>query len=103
MNPLTSSLAPSRLAWKAMLYRRRSRPGSLRPVEPKGVIPDKEVIAYCRIDERSSHTWFVLRHPPRLPERPQLRRFLDGVGQPRADAEREALTRPASEFPVRPH
>lgn len=26
----------------------------------KGVTPDKEVIAYCRIGERSSHTWFVL-------------------------------------------
>src|SRR5439155_215243 len=29
--------------------------------EPKGVTPDKEVIAYCRIGERSSHTWFVLK------------------------------------------
>ena len=28
--------------------------------EPKGVTPDKDVIAYCRIGERSSHTWFVL-------------------------------------------
>lgn len=26
----------------------------------KGVTPDREVIAYCRIGERSSHTWFVL-------------------------------------------
>lgn len=26
-----------------------------------GVTGDKEVIAYCRIGERSSHTWFVLR------------------------------------------
>lgn len=25
------------------------------------VTPDKEVIAYCRIGERSSHTWFVLK------------------------------------------
>jgi thiosulfate/3-mercaptopyruvate sulfurtransferase len=25
-----------------------------------GVSPDKDVIAYCRIGERSSHTWFVL-------------------------------------------
>ncbi|KRW92026.1 thiosulfate sulfurtransferase [Alicyclobacillus tengchongensis] len=29
--------------------------------ESVGVTPDKEVIAYCRIGERSSHTWFVLR------------------------------------------
>ncbi len=27
----------------------------------KGVTPDKDVIAYCRIGERSSHSWFVLR------------------------------------------
>ena len=30
--------------------------------EPKGVTPDKEVIAYCRIAERSSHSWFVLKY-----------------------------------------
>lgn len=28
----------------------------------QGVTPDKEVIAYCRIGERSSHTWFVLNY-----------------------------------------
>jgi thiosulfate/3-mercaptopyruvate sulfurtransferase len=27
-----------------------------------GLRPDDEVIAYCRIGERSSHTWFVLTH-----------------------------------------
>jgi thiosulfate/3-mercaptopyruvate sulfurtransferase len=27
----------------------------------KGVTPDKEITAYCRIGERSAHTWFVLR------------------------------------------
>jgi thiosulfate/3-mercaptopyruvate sulfurtransferase len=26
------------------------------------VTPDKDVVAYCRIGERSSHTWFVLTH-----------------------------------------
>ena len=29
--------------------------------EAKGVTADKEVRAYCRIGERSAHTWFVLR------------------------------------------
>jgi thiosulfate/3-mercaptopyruvate sulfurtransferase len=29
--------------------------------EEKGVTADKAVIAYCRIGERSAHTWFVLR------------------------------------------
>ncbi|HEY3334239.1 MAG TPA: sulfurtransferase [Candidatus Limnocylindrales bacterium] len=27
----------------------------------KGVTADKDVVAYCRIGERSSHSWFVLR------------------------------------------
>jgi thiosulfate/3-mercaptopyruvate sulfurtransferase len=30
--------------------------------EGKGVTPDKDVIAYCRIGERSSHSWFALKH-----------------------------------------
>ncbi len=28
----------------------------------KGVTGDKNVIAYCRIGERSAHTWFVLKY-----------------------------------------
>lgn len=28
----------------------------------EGVVPDKDIIAYCRIGERSSHTWFVLTY-----------------------------------------
>ena len=31
-------------------------------LEEQGLKPDYEVIAYCRIGERSSHTWFVLRN-----------------------------------------
>jgi thiosulfate/3-mercaptopyruvate sulfurtransferase len=30
--------------------------------EGKNVTPEKDVIAYCRIAERSSHTWFVLKY-----------------------------------------
>jgi thiosulfate/3-mercaptopyruvate sulfurtransferase len=30
--------------------------------EPKGVTSDKDVICYCRIGERSSHSWFVLKY-----------------------------------------
>lgn len=43
--------------------------GTFKPAEElqqlygtKGVTKDKEVIAYCRIGERSSHTWFALKH-----------------------------------------
>ncbi len=28
----------------------------------QGITPDKDIIAYCRIGERSSHTWFVLTY-----------------------------------------
>jgi thiosulfate/3-mercaptopyruvate sulfurtransferase len=31
-------------------------------VAQRGVDPDKDTIAYCRIGERSSHTWFVLKY-----------------------------------------
>ncbi|MCU0499368.1 MAG: sulfurtransferase [Anaerolineae bacterium] len=31
-------------------------------LEEKGLKPDDEIIAYCRIGERSSHTWFVLKY-----------------------------------------
>ncbi|GAA5112395.1 sulfurtransferase [Pseudonocardia adelaidensis] len=30
--------------------------------QEQGLSPDDDVIAYCRIGERSSHTWFVLTH-----------------------------------------
>ncbi|HJT86171.1 MAG TPA: sulfurtransferase [Nitrososphaeraceae archaeon] len=30
--------------------------------EKKGVTKDKDIITYCRIGERSSHTWFVLKY-----------------------------------------
>lgn len=30
--------------------------------EGKGISGDKEIVAYCRIGERSSHTWFVLTY-----------------------------------------
>jgi thiosulfate/3-mercaptopyruvate sulfurtransferase len=30
--------------------------------EGKGITSEKDVIAYCRIGERSSHTWFVLHY-----------------------------------------
>ena len=43
--------------------------GTFKPVdelnkiyEDKGVTPDKDIIAYCRIGERSSHSWFVLKY-----------------------------------------
>jgi thiosulfate/3-mercaptopyruvate sulfurtransferase len=38
-------------------------PEELRRIyQEQGITPDKEVIAYCRIGERSAHTWFVLKY-----------------------------------------
>ncbi|MGH7697809.1 MAG: sulfurtransferase [Candidatus Dormibacteria bacterium] len=34
----------------------------------EGITPDKEIVAYCRIGERSAHTWFVLRELLGYPE-----------------------------------
>jgi thiosulfate/3-mercaptopyruvate sulfurtransferase len=34
----------------------------------KGITADREVIAYCRIGERSAHTWFVLKELLGYPE-----------------------------------
>jgi thiosulfate/3-mercaptopyruvate sulfurtransferase len=44
--------------------------GTFKPIEElqkiylqeRGVDPNKDTIAYCRIGERSSHTWFVLKY-----------------------------------------
>ncbi|HXE72461.1 MAG TPA: sulfurtransferase [Candidatus Nitrosotenuis sp.] len=40
--------------------------------QSRGVTPDKDVIAYCRIGERSSHTWVVLRY---LLDYPRVRNY----------------------------
>ncbi len=61
-------------------HRLRLRPlGPLKPAnelrahyEPKGVTPDHKVITYCRIGERSSHTWFV---PKYLLDYPDVRNY----------------------------
>jgi thiosulfate/3-mercaptopyruvate sulfurtransferase len=41
--------------------------GTFKPIaelralyEGQGITPDRDVVSYCRIGERSSHTWFVL-------------------------------------------
>ena len=41
----------------------QERRGADRALRRAGVTPDTDVIAYCRIGERSSHTWFVLTDP----------------------------------------
>ena len=58
--------------------------------EAKGITPDKDVIAYCRIGERSSPHLVRAPRAARLRAGPQLRRLLDRVRQPHRRADREA-------------
>ena len=55
----------------------------------KGVTADKDIIAYCRIGERSSHTLVRAPRAARLSEGPQLRRLVDRVGLDGQHADRE--------------
>ena len=56
----------SNVPWK----RAANEDGTFKPrdelasiyLDEVGLSPDDDVIAYCRIGERSSHTWFVLSH-----------------------------------------
>ena len=60
-----------------------------------GLKPTDDVVAYCRIGERSSLTWFVLTYLLGYPERPELRRLVDRVGQPGPRPDRQGgLSRP---------
>ena len=56
---------------KSVPWARAANPdGTFKPADElraiyeqeQGLRPDDDVIAYCRIGERSSHTWFVLRY-----------------------------------------
>lgn len=40
--------------------------------EDEGITPDKDIVAYCRIGERSAHSWFVLNE---LLEYPNVRNY----------------------------
>ncbi|MBI5879813.1 MAG: sulfurtransferase [Chloroflexi bacterium] len=47
--------------------------GELKAIyEGKGITPDRDIVAYCRIGERSAHTWFVLTY---LLGYPQVRNY----------------------------
>lgn len=73
--------------------------------ENLGLKPDDDIVAYCRIGERSSHTWFVLTY---LLGYRKVRNY-DGswteLGQPRACADRKRraawLIRSGGWFPGR--
>ncbi len=55
----------------------------------KGVLNGDPIIAYCRIGERSAHTWFVLHELLGERRRQELRRLVDRVGEPGRRPDRE--------------
>jgi thiosulfate/3-mercaptopyruvate sulfurtransferase len=65
-------------------------------VEGEGLDPGDELVAYCRIGERSSHTWFVLTH---LLGFERVRNY-DGSWVEWGNAVRVPIERPG--HPVRP-
>lgn len=59
--PTAASVPWARAAAPDGTFRRRAELEEIYLGEA-GLTPGDDVIAYCRIGERSSHTWFVLRH-----------------------------------------
>ena len=62
-----AATSPARRASRGARRATRTAPSSRRTscsssMAARASTPDKPVIAYCRIGERSSHTWFVLKH-----------------------------------------
>jgi len=50
----------------------KSREELKKLYQQEGITPDKEIVAYCRIGERSAHSWFVLNE---LLEFPTVRNY----------------------------
>jgi thiosulfate/3-mercaptopyruvate sulfurtransferase len=63
-------------------------------LEQKGVDPNKDTIAYCRIGERSSHTWFVLTYLLGLKKVRNYDGSLDRVWKLVGGTDRERITSP---------
>ncbi|MEX5260133.1 UNVERIFIED_CONTAM: sulfurtransferase [Kocuria sp. CPCC 205274] len=59
--PTAASVPWARAAAEDATFRSREELEAIYRDEV-GLSPDDDIIAYCRIGERSSHTWFVLKH-----------------------------------------
>ena len=59
--PGAKSIPWARAAYEDGTFKSREELEALYQQE-QGLDPSAEVVAYCRIGERSSHTWFVLTH-----------------------------------------
>jgi thiosulfate/3-mercaptopyruvate sulfurtransferase len=59
--PGARSVPWARAAAEDATFKRRAELEAIYQGEA-GLSPDDDVVVYCRIGERSSHTWFVLQH-----------------------------------------
>ena len=59
--PTAASVPWARAAAEDGTFRSRDELEAIY-LDEVGLTPGEDVIAYCRIGERSSHTWFVLKH-----------------------------------------
>jgi thiosulfate/3-mercaptopyruvate sulfurtransferase len=59
--PGAASVPWARAAAEDGTFRTRAELEAIYQQE-QGLAPSDDVVAYCRIGERSSHTWFVLTH-----------------------------------------
>jgi thiosulfate/3-mercaptopyruvate sulfurtransferase len=89
--PGARSVPWARAAAEDATFRRRAELESIY-VDEVGLRPDDDVVVYCRIGERSSHTWFVLHH---LMGFPQVRNY-DGSWTEWGNAVRAPITRGAN-------
>ena len=64
--------------------------------DEKRLSPSKPTIAYCRIGERSSHTWFALKYLLGFDNVRNYDGSVDRVGQHGGGADREVTRRPVS-------
>jgi thiosulfate/3-mercaptopyruvate sulfurtransferase len=63
-NPLIDVRSPKEYSGELLHMEAYPQEGALRSIymEGKGLKEGDDIIAYCRIGERSSHTWFVLTY-----------------------------------------
>jgi thiosulfate/3-mercaptopyruvate sulfurtransferase len=89
--PGARSVPWARAAAEDATFRRRAELESIY-IDEVGLRTDDDVVVYCRIGERSSHTWFVLHH---LLGFPQVRNY-DGSWTEWGNAVRAPITRGAN-------
>jgi thiosulfate/3-mercaptopyruvate sulfurtransferase len=89
--PGARSVPWARAAAEDATFRRRAELESIY-TEEVGLRPEDDVVVYCRIGERSSHTWFVLHH---LLGFPRVRNY-DGSWTEWGNAVRAPITRGAN-------